>query len=267
VAKTNARYVEIVKGINAVAPELVEKIRAGKLNVPEAKELSDLPSSLRAKAIRAINNQRAVKGSGYGFRHVSYATSPHSSDVYTPPDICRFLHDLISPHYNVKTILDPSAGKGALTHPWREVNVVAFEIAQGRDFLAHQGHINCDLVLCNPPFNNENGAIESPARVFIPALFLKKILEVAGPKTPIALFTPMGMRLNQHRDSQRWRWLRDNAPPITSIISLPLDCYEGVEFHSEILLFNMPRLKPHYFLPDEYLPKHPRPNRRRRGNA
>jgi len=42
-----------------------------------------------------------------------------------------------------------------------------------------------------------------------------------------------------------------------------LDVFDGVEFHSEILLFNMPKLKPHYFLPDKYLPRHPRRKRER----
>ncbi len=60
----------------------------------------------------------------------------------------------------------------------------------------------------------------------------------------------MGFRLNQRKISKRWKWLRDNCPPITSIISLPLDIFDNVQFHSEILIFNVPKLKPHYFLPD-----------------
>ena len=33
----------------------------------------------------------------------------------------------------------------------------------------------------------------------------------------------------------------------------PMDAFENVPFHAEILLFNMPKLEPHYFLPDRYL--------------
>jgi len=40
IAKSNPRYVESVKSINANAPELVERIRAGELNVTEAKKLA-----------------------------------------------------------------------------------------------------------------------------------------------------------------------------------------------------------------------------------
>ena len=37
---------------------------------------------------------------------------------------------------------------------------------------------------------------------------------------------------------------------ITSIISLPLNVFERVEFHSEILIFGLPELKAHYWLED-----------------
>lgn len=260
VTRTNARYVEIVKGISAVAPELVEKIRNAKLTVPEAKELSKLPPPQRTRALKQI--EKAQDATPYGFRGGNYAGASRPSTIHTPPGLCQFLRDLISPHYKVATILDPCAGKGALTHPWKKVKVVAFEIAKGRDFLTHQGRIDCDLVLCNPPFNDENGAPES--RRFMPEIFLTKLLAVVGPKTPIVLFAPMGMRLNQHRTSARWRRMRDSMPAITSIVSLPLDVFEGVEFHSEILLFNMPELASHSFVPDKYLPKHGR-RRRWRG--
>ena len=79
-------------------------------------------------------------------------------------------------------------------------------------------------------------------------------MKVIPKGTPIVLFTPMAMRLDQTSRSSRWRWLRDHCPPITSIITLPHDAFGGgVKVHCEILLFNMPKLKPHYFLPDKYL--------------
>jgi hypothetical protein len=84
-------------------------------------------------------------------------------------------------------------------------------------------------------------------------VFLERIVKVVPPKTPIVMFTPMAMRLDQTSKSSRWRWLRDHCPPITSIITLPHDAFGSVKVHSEILLFNMPRLEPHYFLPDRYL--------------
>jgi len=35
--------------------------------------------------------------------------------------------------------------------------------------------------------------------------------------------------------------------------SLPRDIFPGVEYHCEILCFNLRKLRPHYFLPDECL--------------
>jgi type I restriction enzyme M protein len=171
--------------------------------------------------------------------------------VETPPGVARFLFDLIAPQYPTRTILDPCAGRGALTRPWTGREVVAYEIATGKDFFAGAGRIDCDLVLCNPPFSGEG---EEDRRVSPPERFLGRILEVVPPGTPIALLAPMGFRLNVGKRSRRYRWLRDCCPPITTIISLPRDAFPGCEFHSEILLFGMPKLRPHYCLPDEYLP-------------
>jgi type I restriction enzyme M protein len=183
------------------------------------------------------------------FRLATNQTQPRASNQETPPGVARFLFDVISPKYEVMRILDQCAGKGALTKPWKGRRVIAFEIERRKDFFSCPERIDCDLVLCNPPFNSEQ---DSPA-VYKPEQFLRRIVEVVPPKTPIAMIVPMGMRLNQNKGSKRWRWLRDTAPAITSIISLPRDIFGSVDFHCEVLLFNMPKLKPHCFLPDRYL--------------
>jgi hypothetical protein len=161
------------------------------------------------------------------------AQNPRQNTIATPPGICRFLRDLIAPQYRVRTILDPSAGAGALTKPWKGAKVIAYEILRGKDFFTCPSRIDCDLVLCNPPFNNTNGETR-----FLPLLFLQRIVRVVPPRTSIVLFAPMALRLDQTTKSSRWRWLRDHAPPITSIISLPHDAFGSVKVHSEILLFN-----------------------------
>ena len=104
-------------------------------------------------------------------------------------------------------------------------------------------------MLCNPPFQQDP---ESPS-VYRPEQFLRRILAVVPPRTPIAMIAPMGMRLNQNTGSKRWRWFRDDVPQISGIVSLPRDIFCEVDFHCEILLLNLPKLKPHYFLPDEYV--------------
>ena len=46
----------------------------------------------------------------------------------------------------------------------------------------------------------------------------------------------------------RWKWLRDECPAkITSLMALPLNCFEGVQFHAEIVFFNARHLEPHLF--------------------
>ena len=119
------------------------------------------------------------------------ASGPRPNTIRTPPGICQFLHDLIAPHYPVKTILDPCAGDGALTLPWRNVNVIAYEKEKGTDFSKCPSSIHCDLVLCNPPFNSRN----RKRKRFPPPRFLKRILEVVPPGTPIVLIVPMRFRL------------------------------------------------------------------------
>jgi hypothetical protein len=175
-------------------------------------------------------------------------SNPRPNTIATPTGLCKFLFDLISPKYKVQTILDPCAGNSALTKPWRNRKVIAYEVLRGRDFFRSPAHINCDLTLCNPPFNNDSGK-----NIFLPQQFLERIVQVTPKGTPIVLFTPMAMRLDQTSRSSRWRWLRDHCPPITSIITLPHDAFGSVKVHSEILIFNASKLEPHYFLPDRYL--------------
>ncbi len=174
---------------------------------------------------------------------------PRACDQETPPGLARLLFETISPAYEVQTILDPCAGKRAMTKPWRGRRVVSFEIDEGKDFFQCPNRVECDLVLCNPPFSQDGEGSTG----YQPERFLRRIVEVVPRHTPIVLITPMGMRLHQEKRSKRWRWLRDDAPPITSIISLPRDVFPNVDYHVEILLFDMTRLKPHYFLPDRYL--------------
>jgi len=250
VARTSARYVQTIKSIGVVAPELIPEIRSGLLSVSDAKELSELPQPNRRQALVAFKKNGPKKGGRtHGFWRANRTANPRPSNVCTPSGVCRFLYDLIAPKYKIATILDPCAGKGALTRPWKGVKVISFELTRGTDFLIQQGSIDCDIVLCNPPFNNDI----SESKVFVPELFLEKILQLTGRKTPIVLFAPMGMRLNQETQSRRWQWMRDKVPQITSIVSMPVDIFPDVQFHSEILLFNMPRLKPHYFIPEKYI--------------
>jgi hypothetical protein len=64
----------------------------------------------------------------------------------------------------------------------------------------------------------------------------------------MVLFVPIGFRMNLTLTSERKMKFEDGTyPPIVSHISLPKNIFEGVIFHSEILIFNVKGLKGHYF--------------------
>lgn len=208
-----------------------------------------------------------------------YATRPKRSDIYTPRSVAQFLfdilcqagpvdaHRLVRPwnnpnglHYDCPrvflTVLDPAIGSGNLTDPWYKTRkIMGCDIVDRRpqchQFILgrfeDQEHITPtpSLVLCNPPFNGADG------KQLYPEVFLRHAFKLFGETMPVVLFAPMGMRLNQRKKSTRWRWLRDSKAELTSIVSLPLDIFSGVEFHAEILMFNVKGVRPHYFLPEE----------------
>lgn len=173
-------------------------------------------------------------------RRNNYIVNPKQSDIQTPFWLCVFIASLFP---NVRRVFDPCCGDSRLLQPFanRGCEIFSMDIKQGQDFLAFEGKISADLCVCNPPFNLGIG------RQLGSEVFLRHILKTCG-NISIVLFVPMGFRLNQRKQSKRWRWLRDCSAKITSIMSLPLDCFENVEFHSEVLFFNAPHLQPHYFI-------------------
>jgi SAM-dependent methyltransferase len=55
--KSNYAYVEAVKSISKSAPELIEKVRAGDLSIPDAKRLLDIPKEKRKELLQKVNGQ------------------------------------------------------------------------------------------------------------------------------------------------------------------------------------------------------------------
>ena len=163
------------------------------------------------------------------------------SDTPTDKRICSFLHKIISEKYQPKIILDPCCGDRRLTELF-DCDVINYEIKEGTDFLKEESSLDCDFVIMNPPFNLGYG------RTLSVEVFMDKVLSLVNKDTPIVMICPMGFRLNQSIKSKRWRKIRDEYPPITSIISLPLDIFEDTLFHAEIVCFNCDKLEPHYFL-------------------
>ena len=165
-------------------------------------------------------------------------------DTPTPQIVCDFIHSLLKDE-GFKKVLDPACGDKRLTAKF-DIEKINFDIKDGQDFLMMDETIDCDLVIVNPPFNQGKG------KVFMPELFMDQIMKVC-PTAGVVMITPMGFRLNQKKTSKRLVKIRNVYPQITSIISLPVDCFENTLFHTEILCFNLPCLKPHYLLPSDQI--------------
>lgn len=188
----------------------------------------------------------------------NYHSNPKNSTIYTPKEVSNFIFGLLKDKVKKGIILDPCCGQGSLLAPWQENSYWTYGIdidpnstADAKmDFFTCQPYENewndeINLVLCNPPFNGMKPQLA-------PEIWLDKIIELFGKDIPLVLFVPMGFRLNSNQNGKRWsKFTNGKYPPISSIISLPRDIF-GIEFHTEILIFNIPNLKPHYFYQPNY---------------
>jgi len=193
-------------------------------------------------------------------RGSNYHSDPRPNDIYTPAPLALFLFDLLDDQ-EFTTVLDPAIGAGALTEPWRATGhaIIGCDINPASTGCAdiflpgpfeqfkQWSTATPDLVLCYAPFN------AAKANGLYPEVFLRHLVRLFEATLPVALFCPMGLRLTQRRRSTRWRWLRDSSPQITDIIVLPLDTFPNVEFHMELILFNLPDIEHHRSLPQRYM--------------
>lgn len=195
----------------------------------------------------------------------NFYTEQKKATIYTPQPVCNFIYDIIAPSLKPNAlILDPAVGAGALLRPFKnhghrvlgvDIEHQGFAETQQRNFLSiAKGELQTpDLVIVNPPFNIDQKTKHYikenyTGRPLLPEIWLQKIIELFGKDIPIILFTPYGFRLNQQCNSKRWqKFTTGQYPEISSIISLPKDIFDGILFHSEILVFNVNGLKGHYF--------------------
>lgn len=188
--------------------------------------------------------------------------------VFTPDYVSEFLFDLLNPYFKPEkgVIFDPCVGQGSLLKPWKnagfrvrgvDIEDQGFPRTIVDNYLAidkKKAGTDVALVIMNPPFNIDVKtkayiAAHSGGRPLLPEVWLQKAIELFGTKIPIVMFTPYGFRLNQTIESKRWqKFVKKEYPDITSIVSLPKDVFEDILFHSEVLIFNLPKLKGHYFL-------------------
>jgi len=196
----------------------------------------------------------------YNIKLNNYHEKPKSSNIQTPPAVSQFIYELLKGKFIKEwrnQITDPCCGQGNLLKPWKEagfntygndidINYLEQGLAQGAcDFLKKEPVpiLPPHLVLCNPPFNGYGHKLGSE-------VWLDKIIELFGKEIPIVLFAPVGFCANLTLNNKRHEKFENGTyPPISSRITLPKNIFEGVIFHSEILIFNLQGLKSHYFLP------------------
>lgn len=192
----------------------------------------------------------------YSISKNNYLENPKESTIYTPQKVSEYIFSILSPVITPSTVLDVGIGKGSLSKPWKNTGIKIFGIdidekcsryadifISGKfEDLQKWEYEKPELVLSNPPFNNNE-----ESKVLYPEIFLRKMVDLFGDTQKILMVVPMGFRLNQTLYSARWKWLIGSNLTIKSIISLPINIFE-TKFHTEILIFNINNLNPHYFL-------------------
>ena len=224
-----------------------------------------------------------------------YFDNTKNHTIFTAPAVCEWLAEILKDEIKEGGILfDPAVGAGNLLSPFENVIKLGADIEDFEpdidsfllgDFLDWKvGEYSApDLILINPPYNHSVESRKKWGRSsLLPELFASHCFDLFGKDIKMILFTPMGLRLNTRcstvKQGSRYRNIRDNWGDITSIVSLPLDCFPNPDFDNdsdivrrnpgkgimksnikrketqqEILFFNMPNLKPHYCLPDSVI--------------
>jgi type I restriction-modification system DNA methylase subunit len=195
----------------------------------------------------------------------------HPNDIETPPALAEALYELVTSKYEINSILEPCSGSGALIQPFidndfdDDLVIFDYEIKCDRDFFKEKNLIWVDLVLANAPFNGYYDSdpkqdslklfdIEKPKKKkkgkseeWLPLKFLKHIFHLCGEDVKMFYFCQSGFLLNMDYTAQRRPFFESIVKHITGRIILPRDCFPDRKIWSEIIIFNMPKLRPCYF--------------------
>ncbi|EDZ61946.1 hypothetical protein SMGD1_0849 [Sulfurimonas gotlandica GD1] len=179
------------------------------------------------------------------------------STVFTPKELSYELYKIITSEYDFKTVFDPCIGiSGGMTKYYLEngVEVIGADIDKNAknqcNVFFHQDiknsdipeNVKPDLIIMNPPFNG-NGRGKN---LLFPHLFLKTMFDRFGEDIPVVMITGDNFLNNNRLKSARLKYVSDGNFDITSLMTLPLDVFNGIKFNAQVLFFNMPKLKPFY---------------------
>jgi hypothetical protein len=152
-------------------------------------------------------------------------------NTMTPPSLCQWIFErLHDAGVHPATILDPCAGQGNLTRPFRpRSQVVEFEIALGKDFFEAK-HVVCDLAICNPPWSDAER-------------WLRELVEVIGKHTPLVFICPQ-LFFSGYKTAPCRSYLESaEAPTVNHITPLPCDTFVKVYSPGAILWCNLPTVR------------------------
>ena len=218
----------------------------------------------------------------------NYHENKKNNVVFTPDWLSAFIANLCKYHFLPKPldvkytepyiIFDPAVGTGQLLKYFTDefddymrtygCDIIDYPDREGLNGFWHESFLEPhhfdftpDLVVVNPPFNtyklNKEWLKENKmGKALLPEVFIDKIFSL-WPGVKLVSIVPMGFRLNQRMKSSRWKKYyeleRSNRERITSIMSIPLDTFEGVEFHAEVLFWNMYNMQAHYWANENYI--------------
>jgi ParB-like chromosome segregation protein Spo0J len=152
-AHSSARYVAAVKAVSRNAPELVEKIREGKLSVPEAVALAKLPRAKRQEVLTTLGTANGIAARSI----IGDGNHRRENDRYFTP-LCEIDALLDVERFPGET-LDPCAGDGRIVKRMRRrgCKVVGTDIDNGTDFFA--SGMDADNIVTNPPWGQKDAFI------------------------------------------------------------------------------------------------------------
>lgn len=215
-----------------------------------------------------------------------YFSNEKDNCIFTPKRLSYFIYDIIKKsdtYSSLKSkdtcqILDPSVGSGNLLEPFKldkdlkNVFTIGFDIKDYENkkyidkfiptnFLkllyVRNSKLEPDLIIMNPPFNNNASTKKflkekKLGKALLPDLFTKAIFKHWN-KIPMISIQPMGFRLNQRIKSDRYKNYFNSENKISAIASLPLNIFDNVEFHVEVVFWNFKGLEGHYWYNEKFL--------------
>ncbi len=163
-------------------------------------------------------------------------------NTQTPPSLCLWIFQrLADAGVHPQVILDPGAGTGNLTRPFRPGSkVIEYEIQRGTDFFAEAGKITCDLTICNPPWSWAEK-------------WVRQIVRLVGRETPLVFFSPTLLFTGYKDGPVRKFFDSAEAPTLHHITPLPSDTFVGVYSSGSILWCNLPQVRDVAFVPNRHL--------------